>query len=55
MDINELVVVGVDILVLSTSFVSLCIVCDDHLVPAVEVFIVQFQVPEEVAGKPLYP
>ena len=40
-----------DFLALLFSFLSLCIVCDEHLVPAVEVFIVQFQVPEEVAGK----
>ena len=39
-----------DFLALLVSFFALCIVCDEHLVPAVEVFIVQFQVPEEVAG-----
>jgi hypothetical protein len=33
------------------TFYSLCIMCDEHLVPAVEVFIKQFQVPEEVAGR----
>lgn len=33
------------------TFYSLCILCDEHLVPAVEVFIKQFEVPEEVAGK----
>lgn len=32
-------------------FYGLCIICDEHLVPAVEVFIRQFEVPEEVAGK----
>jgi Ca2+/Na+ antiporter len=32
------------------TFYSLCILCDEHLVPAVEVFIKQFQVPEEVAA-----
>ena len=31
-------------------FCALCIVCDEHLVPAVEVFIKQFDVPEEVAA-----
>eukprot|EP01031_Cornospumella_fuschlensis_P038157 gene38157-46366_t len=31
-------------------FYALCIVCDEHLVPAVEVFIKQFEVPEEVAA-----
>ena len=40
-----------DFCALVVSFFSLCIVCDEHLVPAVEVFIVQFEVPEEVAGK----
>jgi len=39
-----------DFMALLVSFFALCIVCDEHLVPAVEVFIVQFQVPEEVAG-----
>jgi len=39
-----------DFLALLVSFFALCIVCDEHLVPAVEVFIVQFQVPEEVAA-----
>ena len=29
---------------------SLSVVCDEHLIPAVEVFIVQFKVPEEVAA-----
>lgn len=33
------------------TFNALCILCDDYLIPAVEVFIEQFQVPEEVAGK----
>jgi hypothetical protein len=37
---------------LLVTFYSLCIMCDEHLVPAVEVFIKQFQVPEEVAGLP---
>lgn len=32
------------------TFSTLCILCDEKLVPAVEVFIKQFQVPEEVAG-----
>ena len=40
-----------DFFALLVSFFALCIVCDEHLVPAVEVFIVQFQVPEEVAGE----
>lgn len=31
-------------------FCALCIVCDEHLVPAVQVFIEQFEVPEEVAA-----
>lgn len=35
---------------LLVSFISLCIICDDYLVPSVEVFIVQFRIPEEVAG-----
>ena len=39
---------------LLVTFFTLCILCDEHLVPAVEVFIEQFQVPEEVAGMTLY-
>jgi hypothetical protein len=35
-------------------FASLCIVCDEHLVPAVEVFIKQFNVPEEVSKSRIY-
>lgn len=33
------------------TFYTLCILCDEHLVPTVEVFIKQFEIPEEVAGK----
>jgi Ca2+/Na+ antiporter len=39
------------LLALSGVFFTLCVLCDDHLVPTVELFIVQFQVPEEVAGQ----
>ena len=35
---------------LLVSFISLCIICDDYLIPSVEVFIIQFRIPEEVAG-----
>ena len=31
-------------------FTALCVVCDEHLVPTVELFITQFNVPEEVAA-----
>ena len=31
-------------------FAAVCIVCDEHLVPAVEVFIREYKVPEEVAA-----
>ena len=31
-------------------FAAVCIVCDEHLVPAVEVFIREYQMPEEVAA-----
>lgn len=33
------------------TFYVLCLLCDEHLVPAVDIFIKQFEVPEEVAGK----
>lgn len=32
------------------TFYALCIICDDYLVPAVEVFIEQYNIPEEVAA-----
>ena len=35
---------------LSLTFYSVCIVCEDFLVPAIEVFIDQFKIPEDVAG-----
>lgn len=50
MDSYALLVALLDFCALLFSFLSLCIVCDEHLVPTVEVFIVQFEVPEEVAG-----
>ncbi|KAJ1444124.1 hypothetical protein B484DRAFT_388986, partial [Ochromonadaceae sp. CCMP2298] len=48
--IGEVAVVAFDVVALLASFLSLCVVCDEHLVPCVEVFIVQFQMPEEVAA-----
>jgi hypothetical protein len=53
MDTSTVLFALFDFTVLLVSFFSLCIVCDEHLVPAVEVFIVQFEVPEEVAGMTL--
>jgi len=35
---------------MSLTFFAMCTVCDDHLVPAIEVFIDQFNMPEDVAG-----
>lgn len=35
---------------LSASFYATCVICDAHLVPAVEVFIQQFRIPEDIAG-----
>lgn len=35
---------------LLVTFYTLCILCDEHLVPTVEVFIRQFEIPEEVAA-----
>ena len=32
------------------TFYTLCLLCDEHLIPTVEVFIKQFEIPEEVAG-----
>jgi Ca2+/Na+ antiporter len=38
------------VLALSLIFYAVCKVCDSHLVPAIEVFIKQYMIPEEVAG-----
>lgn len=35
---------------MALTFFAMCIVCDEHLVPAIEVFIEQFNIPEDVAG-----
>ena len=51
MDLGSFLYAVFNFSALIISFFSLCIVCDEHLVPTVEVFIVQFEVPEEVAGQ----
>jgi Ca2+/Na+ antiporter len=35
---------------MSLTFFAMCTVCDNHLVPAIEVFIDQFNLPEDIAG-----
>jgi Ca2+/Na+ antiporter len=35
---------------LAVVFCALCIICDEHMIPAVEIFIEQFHVPEEIAA-----
>jgi len=35
---------------LVATFYAVCVVCDGHLVPAVEVFIQQLRIPEDIAG-----
>ena len=35
---------------MALTFFGMCVVCDEHLVPAIEVFIEQFNMPEDVAG-----
>ena len=45
-----MLVVIICLICLVVVFASLCVVCDEHLIPAVEVFIKQFDVPEEVAA-----
>ena len=35
---------------LTASFYAVCVVCDGYLVPAVEVFIQQLRIPEDIAG-----
>ena len=38
------------LLMLCLTFYAICVVCDDHLVPIVEVFIKIYNVPEEMAA-----
>lgn len=38
------------VLCLIIIFYCVCILCDDHLVPAIDVIIQQFKIPEEVAA-----
>lgn len=38
------------ILALVVVFLCICVVCDRHLVPAVEIIIEEFDVPEEIAA-----
>ena len=38
------------IILLSLSFYGVCLICDEHLVPCVEVFIKTYNVPEEMAA-----
>lgn len=35
---------------MGVTFFAVCVVCDDFLVPAIDVFIEQFKIPEDVAG-----
>ena len=38
------------IILLGLSFYGVCLICDEHLVPCVEVFIKTYNVPEEMAA-----
>ena len=40
----------VDLAALSFAFVALAIVCDDYLVPAIEVLCERWKIPEDAAG-----
>ena len=46
---DGIVLVGA-ILALVFVFLCICVVCDKHLVPAVETVIEEFDVPEEIAA-----
>lgn len=35
---------------LAATFYAVCVICDSHLVPAVEVYIQQLRIPEDIAG-----
>lgn len=48
--ISSLVIILVNLLSLSLVFFSIFIICEEHLVIAIEVFINQYKVPEELAA-----
>ena len=43
-------VVGMAAVGMGITFFAVCVVCDDFLVPSIDVFIDQFKIPEDVAG-----
>jgi Ca2+/Na+ antiporter len=45
-----LTVVAAAMVGMALTFFAVCVVCDDFLVPAIDVFIDQFKIPEDVAG-----
>jgi len=47
---NEMFVLAGVVLALVFVFLCICVVCDKHLVPAVETIIEEFDVPEEIAA-----
>ena len=44
------IVVGMAAIGMGITFFAVCVVCDDFLVPSIDVFIDQFKIPEDVAG-----
>ena len=51
MSVVGLIFVVVAVIIgMAVTFFSVCVVCDDFLVPAIDVFIDQFKIPEDVAG-----
>ena len=50
MQLDDAALLTASILALLAVFLCICVVCDRHLVPAVEVIIEQFDVPEEIAA-----
>ena len=48
--IATIFVVGMAAAGMGITFFAVCVVCDDFLVPSIDVFIDQFKIPEDVAG-----
>lgn len=48
--VSLLVVILAVTIGMGLTFFAVCVVCDDFLVPAIDVFIDQFKIPEDVAG-----
>lgn len=46
----EIFYLFLSVCILSAAFYAVCVICDEHLVPCVEVFIKIYNIPEEMAA-----